>query len=273
MCTYGIDRVILASLLKTSDTFQDFSQRVFDTFAALRGKRCRLFIEKTPQNIHCAADFLRVFKNGVFLHIVRNPLFVYKSLIGRGFPPYIAMNTWLVDESSVFNLHKHPRFLTVKYEDLVAAPYKCVCNLLGKLGIEYDPGDLEKNYHNNTYRKHFSLKIDSWTINRYGVSDSANQPKRIDATDRQRLSWMLNTIVSRRYADEFMISPVRFGELIAHYGYDFQALTEQVTGRRPWYDSLSVRWLLMKYFLDLIYRQCQPGAISAYLKPVVRKMT
>ena len=138
---YGIDDHITQSLYNDSDSFVQFCNKLFNAFASFRKKECKLFVEKTPQNIHCARKFLDTFEDGFFLHIVRNPLFVYKSLIRRKFPPYIAANTWLIDVSQAYLLRKHPRFIEVKYETLANQPFDTISGVLRKMGINYSPNN------------------------------------------------------------------------------------------------------------------------------------
>ena len=133
LCNYGIDRLLLKLILKESSSLKDFSINIFDVFSNFRGKQCKLYFEKTPQNIHCAKIFLDTFKDSFFLHIVRNPLYVYKSLLKRNFPPYIAVNTWLIDESRSYELINHPRFITIYYEDLVKKPFNSISNTFLKI--------------------------------------------------------------------------------------------------------------------------------------------
>ena len=116
---YGLNREKIIAIYAESANFTDFCNKLFEAFGKFRGKDCQVFFEKTPQNIHCARSFLNTFKDGFFLHIVRNPLYVYKSLIQRNLPPYIAANTWLIDVSRAYQLINHPRLIEVKYETLI----------------------------------------------------------------------------------------------------------------------------------------------------------
>jgi len=74
LCSWGIDRILLRHILSNTISYKDFCHKLFNVFADIRGKKCKLFFEKTPQNIHCARQFLDTFDEGIFLHIVRDPL-------------------------------------------------------------------------------------------------------------------------------------------------------------------------------------------------------
>ena len=226
---YGIDKTLLNTITAQAGSFIDFSNKIFNIFSAFRDKRCEIFFEKTPQNIHCAKLFLDTFKDSFFLHIVRNPLYVYKSLLNRNFHPYIAACSWLIDESIAYELDNHPRFITIRYEDLVKNPFIVICRFLKKLNIEYDPGDLENCYNNNKYRKSVSKKIKSWSINKYGISGNANKNKIINNEDLKRLNFILHSKVSTRYANEFDIPEVGFNELKNMYGYNYDEYNNKLS--------------------------------------------
>jgi hypothetical protein len=268
LCSWGIDRVLLKDTLNSAASFKDFCHKLFDIFAAIRGKKCSLFFEKTPQNIHCAAQFLDTFEESIFLHIVRDPLFVYKSLINRNFPSYIAASTWLIDESSAYHLFNHSRFITIYYEKLVQDPFNTICNLLKKVGIEYDSKDLQTEYKNNSYRKVASRRINSWSIRKYGINGNANVDKAITENDLNALKFMLNSKVSKKYANEFNIPDVCFRDLISFHGYQYRNDNFLSSKHQRLYDARSIKFLLRKYLNDLRYHSCKASAFFSYLKPV-----
>ncbi len=268
LCSWGIDKVLLRHILNSASSFKDFCHELFNAFAGIRGKKCTMFCEKTPQNIHCAKQFLDTFEEGIFLHIVRDPLYVYKSLINRNFPAYIAASTWLIDESSAYPLFKHPRFITIYYEKLVQDPFNTICNLLKKVGLEYDPTDLQTDYENNSYRKAVSRKIKSWSINQYGVRGNANIGKSITEEDLNALKFMLTSKVSKRYANEFNIPDVCFTDLITFHGYQYRNDDSLSCKHHRLYEARSAKLLLEKYLRDLRHRSCNIDAFFSYLKPI-----
>ncbi|MEM7230910.1 MAG: sulfotransferase, partial [Planctomycetota bacterium] len=119
LANYGVDRVSLNRMVSESDSFPEFCEELFRVFSTLRGKDCRLFFEKSPQNIHCVREFLESFPDSYFVHLVRDPLYVFRSLLKRGFPPYVTMATWLIDEAQAFGVRDHERVISLRYEDLV----------------------------------------------------------------------------------------------------------------------------------------------------------
>ena len=266
---YGIDDHKTQSLYNDSDSFVQFCNKLFTAFASFRKKECELFVEKTPQNIHCARKFLDTFEDGFFLHIVRNPLFVYKSLIRRKLPPYIAANTWLIDVSQVYLLRKHPRFIEIKYETLADQPFDTVSAILQKFGMDYPLHNIEKLYKQNRYRKEFTKKLNSWEFNRYGTLGNANK-KVITGEDLKALNYMLKTKISRRYARIFALEALGFNELIKHHGYCDNEISSQIELSKPKtiFDFKSYIRLFRKFLGDLKHRECRLSDFFGYLKPV-----
>lgn len=266
---YGLNKKETDLIYNESANFVDFCHRLFEAFAKFRGKECRVFFEKTPQNIHCARAFLNTFKDGYFLHIVRDPLFVYKSLVRRKFPPYIAANTWLIDVSRAYQLRNHPRLIEVKYETLVRNPAEAIGKILRKIGINWEPFNIIDLYKNNQYRKQFCTKIETWEINTYGILANANK-KALTDNDLKVLAYILKTKISQPYANIFDLDPASFKDLIAHYGYDFNHLISQNEAPAPvkLFDTKSLKLLVRKFLSDFKFGECRLFDVLAYCKPV-----
>lgn len=269
LCAYGIEHKLLDTIIDESNDFSTFCNAIFSVFSAIRGKECLFYFEKTPQNIHCADEFLETFSDGFFIHIVRNPIYVYKSLKKRGFPEYIAMHTWLADVSKAYSLRNHERFFTIKYEDLVNSPYKQVISLLNRMGSDFDCSELERLYLNNRYRKTVSQKIKSWSINKYGKPGNANF-KQIEPEDLVLLSVMMQTMLNKKYCAQFGIEPVSFETLIRYYGYNFNHMVfdNYANNKKNTPDLHSIRQLFKKYMLDVYYGDTSINNLLTYLKPV-----
>ena len=266
LCAYGIEKLLLDEIVAESRSFKEFCFRIFEVFSALRGKKCLLYFEKTPQNIHCAKEFLETFDDSYFIHIIRNPIYVFKSLRKRNVPSYIAANTWLIDVSRAYELRNHPRFVTVRYEDLVRDPFGVVIGFLNKLSISFDASELAELYRNNQYRKIASRKIKTWSVSQYGVIANANK-KEITQEDRKVFSYMARTIISDSYAAKFNLEQVSFQTLLNYYSYESEIGQDfQLDGSL--YDIRSFVFLVRKYFSDLRRGDCYPWDFFTYIKPV-----
>ncbi|RMH01176.1 MAG: sulfotransferase [Chloroflexi bacterium] len=264
--SYGLNEALLKRFLGESKSFQEFCQKFFEHFAALRGKEASLFFEKTPQNIHNAKLFLETFPDSVFLHIVRNPLYIYSSLRKRNFPPYIAASTWLIDEIPAYELQSHPRFYTIYYEDLVAEPYQTVTKFSRWLGYDISESVLAKLYKENKYRALFSKKISSWTVNEYGRVENANQ-KQITNEDLIALGYMVQSRINDGYAKVFGLRSVSFSEIVHLHGYEFGDTLKENQIRPQWPDRQSQRQLFRKWYLDFLMRDAKLTDLFAYLQP------
>ena len=165
-------------------------------------------------------------------------------------------------------MEQHPRFITIKYEDLARAPFDVAINFLNKIGFDFNRDELEKLYFKNKYRQTVSRKIKSWSINKYGNIGDANI-KEITTREVMNLQIMSKSIISKRYASLFDIEPVPFSKLINFYGYDFNDL---LSGQRVKsinsIDLKSQIRLFNKFLLDLWYRDTSIKELSSYLKPV-----
>ncbi len=266
---YGLNRKKINEIYDNSATFADFCHKIFEAFSKFRGKDCQVFFEKTPQNIHCARSFLDTFEDGYFLHIVRNPLFVYKSLIRRNLPPYIAANTWLIDVSRALQLRNHPRLLEIKYESLVEKPFEIINSILRQIGLNYSPDKIETLYRGNKYREKHCTKINTWSISQYGIIGNANR-KEITENDLKALNYMMQTKISERYANLFDLEPVGFNDLIGHYGYNYKNLISG-NNKAPackLFSTRTLRGFLMRYIADLKCGECRVSDVWTYLRPV-----
>jgi hypothetical protein len=266
--SYGLDAKIVNRFLAQEPAFQGFCQRFFDHFAALRGKDVRLAFEKTPQNIPGAKLFLDAFPESVFLHIVRNPLYVYKSLRRRGFPPYVAAATWLVDVSSAYELRTHPRFYTMRYEDLVQRPYGTIVDFIRSLGEDMEEKELQRLYKENKYRALYSGKINSWRMKQYGEISDANKGE-ITQDDLAALKYIAESRVGDGYAGLFGLSQASFSQVSQFYGYEFDDMLDSAPQKPDWPDRESKFRLFRKWYRDLLRSDARLGDIISYLNPVV----
>jgi hypothetical protein len=253
--------------LADEPTFRGFCERFFRRFAAYRGKEARLFFEKTPENVHSAGRFLEAFPDSVFLHIVRHPLHVFRSLRNRGAPFSIAAATWLVDVASSYALRGHDRFYTIHYEDLVRAPGEMVARFLAFIGEKMPEQSLETLYRENAYRSKLK-RAASWGHGEYGLMADADE-RPLGREAEQALHYMAGLRVSRRYAWLFDLPEVSFQEVAGHYGYSLDTQTGQGP-RVERIDLRSKRWLAKKWAKDVAAMSAKPSDLLAYLAPVER---
>jgi hypothetical protein len=106
--------------------------------------------DKTPNNVHAIERLLTWYPNGRFIHILRDGRDVVCSLRHHPRQKYIkgrlvdtqvtnsismCSMRWLEDTSRGLAFQNHPRYLEVRYEDLVSEPgavVQGVCEFLGE---------------------------------------------------------------------------------------------------------------------------------------------
>lgn len=268
---YGLDRDAVATLRRESAGFAEFCDRFFDRYAKYRGKTADLFFEKTPENIHAASAFLDAFPQSVFVHIVRDPLHVYRSLRRRGFGFYIAASTWLIDVSAAWALRDHPRFVTVRYEDLVADTPSEIERLLNRMDHGLAGLDIAQLYRDNAYRAG-RQRLDTWRYSGYGAMGDANAAEDIDG-DKAALAFMAGLSPNPSYAARFGLPVIALRELAQHYGYEMQSPGSpqawSALAPRSGRDRRSLLRLAVKWSNDVVRGGASLGDAAGYMRPTL----
>ncbi len=265
--SYNLNQSKIIKLLEESISPQDFSVKLINHYKAFRGRKAGVLFEKTPQNLTCIGEFLSLFESSYFIHIVRNPVNVYASLLKRGFPNYIALITWLVDVASFYKYRDHDRVISIKYEDLVAEPYRCVKSIISKvLNVELSEKEIEKQYKNNTYRQEHTLKIKSWSNQTFGKISNSNN-KAVPDDIYSSFSAAQELVINKKYAEMFDLEACSYMEMIKYFGYeDAMKFTDSAVVDRQLADY---KRLLSKFYYDLKQREAKLTDLSTYLNPVM----
>jgi hypothetical protein len=273
--SFGLDRRTYVRMVRDSADLGEFIARFGSYYRALRGKDQRaLLFEKTPENINAIGEFLTAVPDGYFIHITRDPLHIYPSLLKRGFAPYVSLLTWLLDVAMVHPYRDHERVILVKYEELVRRPFELTSELLRRLtGTAPSAEAIEAAYKNNEYRKIHSKKIASWSVREYGTIRDANR-KELPEHLLRDMSRLWNVRVRPAYAAHFRMAPLSFREAVEYYGY--ADAIQQALGRVgvpkeiPQPDHVALRRLGAKWLIDCTHRDAGPGLLGGYLWPIVR---
>lgn len=234
LAAYGLDRAGYERLLRESGDFASFAAAFARRFLILRGKQeSGTVFEKTPQNINAIGPFLDGCPDGWFIYAVRNPVHVYASLLKRGFSPWVALITWLIDVAQFLPYREHPRVLLVHYEDLVREPFRVVSDVLAKtcgaVGLAEDA--FMEHYRNNAYTRIYSGRVDSWSVQKTGVVVDANR-KAVPSDVLGRFAASLELSVHPDYARAFGFAPVSMREAVKMLQYDAQ-VASLLEGVRP----------------------------------------
>ena len=138
---YGWTRAGVLQLLRDSCCRRDFVDSFFEPSLLHQGKR--VWVEKTSSNCYCFGSFLRAFPGGRVVHVHRDGRDVLASLRRRGLDSYSGAMRWLSDTAAALAWSEHPRYFSVRYEELVTAPEKTVRTLCTTLGLDFEETMLE----------------------------------------------------------------------------------------------------------------------------------
>ena len=271
---YGFSLPDFSNLIKNSDSLVDFTNSFTKRFLEHREKNSSgIVFEKTPQNLNCIGEFLEAFPTSHFIFIVRNPLYIYPSLLKRNRGNYVALVNWLVDVAKYFQYKDHDRVVAIKYEDLVERPYEIVVELMQRVaGIkEISENELEESYKNNQFRRENAKKISTWNVQEYGTIQNANE-KPIDEKLLPELVKLMNLKVSTRYAQLFNLPELSFESAIKEFGYrnSIDTILADVvkSSTLPRKSVEDYKLLLTRWGRAYLNGEAKIGDISAYLNSV-----
>lgn len=267
--SYGLSREDFSRLCASATSLEDFAESFKRYVFSMRGKDPRgILFEKTPQNISCAAEFLDAFPNSYFIHLVRNPLYVYTSLLKRQFPPYLALGTWLVDMASYYKCRHHDRMILVRYEDLVKKPFKTAVDLIRQISsIELSEEDIEHGYKSNDYRRFHTYKMRSWSINEYGLWGDANRKTILPAESRDFAS-SFHLKIRRAYAAHYGLPEISFEQAVSDLGYADELKKYKVmTNELPQKTVKDMKKLFLKWLHDVKNGYATISSLACYVKP------
>jgi hypothetical protein len=114
----------------------------------VQGEPKQRWVDATPENSHYIYGLALLFPNARFIHILRNPHDVAKSLMhfsrvgsGGNYRKNSAYRTWLRLTQAAVNAEQalgRGRMIRVNYEDLISAPEATFRMVLGFLGEPYN---------------------------------------------------------------------------------------------------------------------------------------
>lgn len=154
-----------ARILGSDRTERCIFDAILDSYADDKGKRIRG--EKTPAHVRYVPTLLRWYPRGVVIHMLRDPRAVYVSEVNRrgqdhaaipyrylvrlplALKLFAAVQTALAWYESVRLAERYSRlfgrrYVTVRFEDLVADPETVLRGLCQAIGIRYDPAMLDQ---------------------------------------------------------------------------------------------------------------------------------
>jgi hypothetical protein len=166
-------RSFLTNLPVEQHNLRDIYMSVMGHFATKKGKTVPC--EQTPRNIFYARRLLEIFPEARVVHMIRDPRAVMASQKKRwqrrklaaaklpfyhtirvwaNYHPYTMGQLWKRATSSALALQRdsHPRFKTVRFEDLLQEPETTVRDLCAFLQIPYQAQMLEVKQINSSHQ-------------------------------------------------------------------------------------------------------------------------
>ena len=275
--SYGLNTTEFIHMVRNSKDLREFADKFASDFLALRGKdKNGVVFEKSPGNISFIDQFIKHFPDSYFIHIVRNPIFVYTSLLRRKFPNYIALLTWFVDVASYLKHKDKKNIIVVNYEVLVKKPFSIVNDILQKvLHVNVSEEDIEKGYRENSYRKIHSKKKMPWSVCKTGEVENANK-KEIPREALAQISRLFNVKISKDYAKKFHLPEISFVDALNEFNYYDDIMTRLETSglkknpklpQKTFEDYLR---LGAKWAFDFAHREASLAEMRLYLNPIER---
>ena len=213
LAAVGLDEAGLDRLITESRSLPQFVARFADHYCTFRNRKASVFAEKTPLNIGCTAEFLKAFPSGLFAIVVRDGRSVVGSLRRRGYPLYEAALIWLNDMALGRKaLAASRRVVQVRYEDLVADPYKTTAAVVRRVGVRVDPAAIEAGLVANTYRQNVE-RVATWRANQFTGAIVGNLDYRADLNEDEvaLLESLTLTVNGER---------VSFQDMLSAHGYE-----------------------------------------------------
>ncbi len=155
---WGIQRDHLVQMQSRSKNLIDFADAFATEFLEQEGKS--RWIEKTPNTVRAIERVLTWYPNGKFIHVIRDGRDVVCSL--RHHPKERVVNgqivqqnpnnpvlksaqRWVQDTMHGLAFRGHPRYMEVRYEDLVRDPETGFRRVFDFIGEAFEPAVLDPN--------------------------------------------------------------------------------------------------------------------------------
>jgi len=234
---YGIEKRLWHKWIDQSESVQEFSESFAKHFLSFRQKdKAGIVFEKSPENINCVAEFLEAFPESYFINIIRDPLYVYASCLKRKFGHFVSAMNWMVDATVIKAFSSHPRFISIKYEELVQNPFEIVAKIIAQISSrKVESSVLKDAYQSNLYKKKNSDKIGSWEFSEYGEVRNANL-KVLPEKLLKDFSAVSHYQISEAYAELFNIEVASYTDLVDHFGYSLPEDTDAQEVRKNFKD-------------------------------------
>ena len=263
----GISKKEFVELVKSCDSYEQLVEVFAEKYLKFRQDNRYIWVEKTPENIYNASLLLDKFPESYFLQIIRNPLYVFNSLVTHRnpyFTHYLAAATWFLDASVGYALKEHPRFICIRYEDVVQRPFELMSELVKRFTSEdVEPGVVEARLSENAYRKSSKEIIKSWSVKESGAIKNANEGE-VDPTILEAFYGFLDARLNAVLIKDMKLPSMSMRETAEHYGYTFGA-----GGYKANRGLRTLAQLSFKFLFDFLHGDAALSEFTRYTRPML----
>lgn len=209
-----------------ADSVLDFVDRLFGP--ALADREADIWLEKTPANAATLGHFLAADPSAYVIHTVRDPLDTIASLVARGQSPYYATSLYLLNTACAMAHRDHPRYLEIRYEDLVADPPTSIKKLCANLGIVYEEDMLIPQQEQHLK----GTSLPSWQYDETAAigRGSVRRFDKADATSKAKILHAIQHLSASTYAKKHYELDIHDVASIAqHYSYKLPQTQDEQT--------------------------------------------
>ncbi|MBR9920888.1 MAG: sulfotransferase [Bacteroidetes bacterium] len=226
----------LQQIMEQSASLPDFAERYFKP--ALKRENTDFWVEKSPSNVLAFAEYLKCFSEGKVLLTVRNPYDNVASLIARGYDPFYATASVLLNNSFGMRNHTDARFHLVRYENLIENPQDVLKSLCHFAGVAYEPKMLEPEKTNT------QAEMEGWTRSERGAIKPSPKGRFESLPELQKSQ--IKVLVARmyireKYAHQYGLNKRTLSDICAAQEYPF--LPNDGMGRKSWLWQKGKDWL------------------------------
>ena len=235
---YGWNEKEVAALIDSSINLKDFVNIYFEK--PLRATDKRIWVENTPSNIYCFAHFLRLFENGRVIHVARNPLDMAASYVRRGRDAFFSAGQWVYNNARGLPFLDHPKYMLVKYEELVNEPEEILKKICKFIGVSFESQMLESKGVSTHVRLPGWHNSATGKISRTSMNKYFNLKKDLQKEIETGLHMFS---ISRKHSRKYKLKYKTCGEICRVFGYNMPQL--RTVAPFP----------IFKYFLKDIYKR------------------
>jgi hypothetical protein len=235
----------LREVVRDSTSVFDFAHRFFERPLDEHGKN--FWIEKTPSNCYCFNAFLERFENGKVIHTARDPHESICSLVRRGMTPYFATALWIYNTCAALAAAESPRYMLLRYEDLVSSPRLQIEKACAFLDLEYQ----EDMFNESRFDSADHTMNAGWRFSRDAEISRPNLQfdKMEEAVKQQVLAGLSILSVSERHAERLGAKWRTGQEACTQLGYEYRGTpaTRRIGRSLRWSQLRERAWRTVRF--------------------------